>query len=121
MLTCSLLIVAAVEYMKQHDSDRLWVESDFEAASGIGIYVSEAELDNMVDQYIANHKRDVLEGRYKTLPVALKFFASNPMTKWAEAKVRADVVATKFEALLGPKDERDNVSMKKVPPFLLAD
>jgi glutaminyl-tRNA synthetase len=101
--------------MKHHDSDRLWDESDFEAASGIGVHVTKSELSNLVDNYISTHKESVVEGRYKTLPAALKFFASNPLTKWADAKVRTDIVTSKFGALLGPKDERDTVPVKKVP------
>jgi glutaminyl-tRNA synthetase len=116
-----VLTKAAVEYMKRHDSDRLWVESDFEAVSGIGIHVTEADLVNLVDQYIATHKVEIVEGRYKTLPTALKFFATNPMTKWADSKERADIVTAKFEAILGPKDERDFVPVKKVARSLLTN
>src|SRR5262245_27447172 len=107
-------MAAAVEYMKHHDSERFWIESDFEAAAGIGVHVTESELRSIVGQYISRNKDDILERRYKTLPLALKHFAADPLTKWADSKLRADIVNQNFELLLGPKNERDNAPVKKV-------
>jgi len=70
----------------------------------------------MVDNYISTNKEEILKLRYKAVPPALKYFASNPLTKWADPKARADIVNDKFQALLGPKDERDNAPVKKEKP-----
>src|SRR5271154_6111379 len=110
---------AAVEYMKTHPTDKLWVESDFEAASGVGVTVTEGELQDFVTRYISTNKDKIIEERYKALPPTLKELSVNPLIKWADPKLRAEIVTKKFEELLGPKDERDNAPAKKVSPFLI--
>jgi glutaminyl-tRNA synthetase len=112
--SCEKANAAAVEYLKIHDSEKLWVDSDFEAACGIGVNVTEGELRNMVETYISTNKDEIMDSRYKAVPPALKYFAANPLTKWADPKARADIVNEKFSALLGPKDERDTAPVKKV-------
>lgn len=102
--------------MKIHTTDRLWVESDFEAASGVGVTVTEGELQDFVTRYIDTNKDKIIEERYKALPPALKELSANPVIKWADPKLRTEVVNKKFEQLLGPKDERDNMHVKKVVP-----
>jgi len=100
--------------MKAHTSDTVWVESEFENVSGVGVTVTEGELEDAVSTYINTHKANILEERYKALPPTLKDLAANPRLKWADPKLRADIVNKKFEQLLGPKDERDTASVKKV-------
>jgi glutaminyl-tRNA synthetase len=113
--------VAAVEYLKTHNTENLWVESDFEAASGVGVHVTEGELQDFVAKYISTNKGRIVEERYKALPTTLKELAANPFIKWADPKLRAEIVNKKFEELLGPKDERDNAPVKKVIPFQRPD
>jgi len=109
------LIVAAVDYMKTHD--KIWVETDFENASGIGITVTEGEIKNIVQTYISTNKDKILKERYLALPPTLKAMATNPFLKWADAKLRAEIVNKEFEALLGPKDKQPAApSKKKVIP-----
>jgi glutaminyl-tRNA synthetase len=103
--------------MKAHPTARTWVESDFEAASGVGVTVTEGELQDIVSRYIDTNKDRLIEERYKALPSTLKELAVNPLIKWADPKSRTEVVNEKFEQLLGPKDERDTVPVKKVYPF----
>ena len=107
------LMIAAVEYMKAHPSEIVWVESDFEAASGVGVTVTEGELQDFVTRYISTNKEKIVEERYKALPSTLKELAANPLIKWADPKLRTEVVNTKFAQLLGPKDERDTAPVKK--------
>jgi len=102
--------------MKAHTSDTVWVESEFENVSGVGVTVTEGELEDALSTYINTHKANILEQRYKALPPTLKDLAANPRLKWADPKLRADIVNKKFEQLLGPKDERDTASVKKVAP-----
>lgn len=100
--------------MKAHPTGVVWVESDFEAASGVGVTVTEGELQDFVTRYISTNKNKILKDRYKALPTTLKALAANSLIKWADPKLRAEVVHAKFEELLGPKDERDTVPVKKV-------
>jgi hypothetical protein len=109
---------AAVEYLKVHD--KRWVETDFEAAAGVGITVTEGEIRNLVDTYISTNKDTILAERYKAQPVALKNLAANPFLKWADPKQRTEIITKAFENLLGPKDQRD-ASVKKVYPSFLPD
>ena len=110
-------MLAAVEYLKIHHNEKLWVESDFEAVSGIGVNVTEGELQDFVNKYMSAHKDKILEERYKALPSTLKEISANSLIKWADPKLRTEVVSRKFEDLLGPKDERDNVPSKKAVLF----
>lgn len=107
-------MLAAVEYMKIHTTDRLWVESDFEAASGVGVTVTEGELQDFVTRCIDTNKANIIAERYKALPPTLKEASANPLIKWADPKLRTEIITKKFEQLLGPKDERDMVPVKKV-------
>jgi glutaminyl-tRNA synthetase len=100
--------------MKAHPSEIVWVESDFEAASGVGVTVTEGELQDFVTRYISTNKEKIVEERYKALPPTLKELAANPLIKWADPKLRTEVVNAKFAQLLGPKDERDTAQVKKV-------
>ena len=104
--------------MKSHNTEKLWVESDFEAASGVGVHVTEGELQDFVTRYIFTNRERIVEERYKALPTTLKELAANPLIKWADPKLRTEIVNKKFEELLGPKDERDNAPVKKVLPSL---
>jgi len=109
--------VAAVEYLKTHNTEKLWLESDFEAASGVGVHVTEGELEDFVTGYISTNKERIIQERYKALPTTLKELAAHPVIKWADPKSRTEIVNKKFEELLGPKDERDDAPVKKVFPF----
>jgi len=111
--------VAAVEYSKIHNTENLWVESDFEAASGVGVHVTEGELEDFIRRYVSTNKERIIEERYKALLTTLKELAANPLIKWADPKLRTEIVNKKFEELLGPKDERDNTPVKKVLHTLL--
>jgi glutaminyl-tRNA synthetase len=97
--------------MKGHD--KMWVETDFENASGIGVTVTEGEVKNIVANYMSTNKDRILEERYLALPPALKEMATNPFLKWADAKLRTEIVNKEFEALLGPKDKQPAAPAKK--------
>jgi glutaminyl-tRNA synthetase len=108
-----------VEYIKTHPAENLWVDADFESACGIGINVTQAELQDFVSRYISTNKEKILKERYKALPATLKELSNNPIIKWADPKLRTEVVNEKFTELLGPKDERDTAPVKKVNNFAL--
>lgn len=109
-----VLMAAAVEYMKAHTSEATWVEYEFENVSGVGVTVTEGELQDAISRYVEIHRDRIVDERYKALPPTLKDLAANPELKWADPKLRADLVNKKFEQLLGPKDERDIQPVKKV-------
>jgi glutaminyl-tRNA synthetase len=102
---------AAVEYLKVHD--KTWVEVDMEAASGVGVNVTEAEIKQLVNTYMSTNNDMIVTERYKAQPAALKAIGANPLLKWADPKLRTECVTKAFEHLLGPKDERD-APVKKV-------
>jgi len=104
-------MVAAVDYLKGHD--KMWVEADFENASGIGITVTEGEIKNIVSAYMSTNKDKILEEKYLALPLALKEMAANPFLKWADPRLRAEIVNKEFEDLLGPKDKQPAAPAKK--------
>jgi Glutaminyl-tRNA synthetase, non-specific RNA binding region part 1 len=91
----------------------MWVEADFENASGIGITVTEGEIKNVVAGYMSTNKDRILEDRYLALPLALKEMATNPFLKWADPKLRAEIMNKAFEYLLGPKDKQPVAPAKK--------
>ena len=101
-----------MEYLKIHDGDKLWVESDFEAVTGVGVNVTDGELRDFVTRYMETNKETIVQERYKALPMALKEISNNPVIKWADPKLRTSIVQEKFTELLGPKDERDTVATK---------
>jgi glutaminyl-tRNA synthetase len=113
-----VLTAAAVEYMKAHNSEATWVEYEFENVSGVGVTVTEGELQDAISTYIKTHRDRIVEERYKALPPTLKDLAANPRLKWADAKLRADIVNKEFEQLLGPKDDRDTQPVKKVSHYI---
>jgi len=104
--------------LKSHGSEELWVESDFESASGIGVVVTEDQVQDFVNRYISTNKDKLVEERYKALPATLKEISADPLVKWADPKLRTEIVQKKFEDLLGPKDERDTAPVKKVPSLV---
>ena len=104
-------MVAAVDYLKGHD--KMCVEADFENASGIGITVTEGEIKNIVSAYMSTNKDKILEEKYLALPLALKEMAANPFLKWADPRLRAEIVNKEFEGLLGPKDKQPAAPAKK--------
>jgi glutaminyl-tRNA synthetase len=95
--------------MNAHPTESHWKEKDFEIASGIGIRVTESEIQDIVRRHIDSHKEEIERERYQALSVALKEISTHPLTKWADPKLRMKIVQKQFEELLGPKDERDSV------------
>lgn len=96
----------------------MWVDTDFEKASGIGITVTEDDIMNVVGSYMSANKGRILEDGYLALPLTLKEMASDPFLKWADAKLRAEIVNKAFEGLLSPKDKQlVALAKKKASPY----
>jgi hypothetical protein len=121
---------AAIKYAADHKEI---VRADYEKAAGVGKYqhngfylihvkwsnhllgvvVSEQDIKNNIAAYIAENKKSIEEDRYRSLGPTLSKLKKLDALRWANAGLIKTELEAQFEALLGPKDERDAPVPKK--------
>uniref|UniRef100_A0A803M5D2 glutamine--tRNA ligase n=1 Tax=Chenopodium quinoa TaxID=63459 RepID=A0A803M5D2_CHEQI len=92
--------------------------SDFEKNCGVGIEVSNEEIENTVGEIFEELKTTILEQRYKT-NVGDLFRRVRERQPWADPKIVKQVVDTKLRELLGERtaaDDEKPVKKKKEKP-----
>jgi glutaminyl-tRNA synthetase len=95
-----------VKYVKSLNGGD-FVLNDFEKASGVGVSFTSKQLSAEIAAYIEDNKSNIETLRYKTLSSTLAGIKKSTDLKWASPlDVKAEL-EKQFEALLGPKDERD--------------
>ncbi|KAJ2358653.1 Glutaminyl-tRNA synthetase [Coemansia sp. RSA 2618] len=88
-------------------------EQAFDAACGVGVVVSDAEIAAEVKSVLDSIKDTLLAERYRAQGRALGKVKSAPALRWADSgKVKSEFDA-QILALLGPKDERDDPANAK--------
>ncbi|KAL2944147.1 Glutamine--tRNA ligase cytoplasmic [Bienertia sinuspersici] len=92
--------------------------SDFEKACGVGIEVSNEEIERTVDEVFEELKATILEQRYKT-NVGDLFRRIRERQPWADPKIVKQMVDAKLRELLGERtaaDDEKPVKKKKEKP-----
>ncbi|KMT05717.1 hypothetical protein BVRB_7g167260 [Beta vulgaris subsp. vulgaris] len=92
--------------------------SDFEKACGVGIEVSNEEIERSVGEVFEELKATILEQRYKT-NVGDLFRRVRERQPWADPKIVKQVVDTELRELLGERtaaDDEKPVKKKKEKP-----
>lgn len=104
-------LTAALEYLKSHPLDPINV-AEFEKACGVGVVVDPEDIEDEVEQAIANHKEGLMEKRYhyNMGPVISEV---RQKLKWADGKAIKTEMDMQVTILLGPKTEADMVKPSK--------
>ena len=92
------------EQLKKHGETYAIVDAEFEKATGVGVKVSEAEVNKMIDDQFEAFKTEIDEKKW-----AFNFNqivnAVKNQNKWADGKIVIMTLNSKKEALLGPKPD----------------
>ncbi|KAJ1987618.1 Glutaminyl-tRNA synthetase [Dimargaris cristalligena] len=103
---------AAIKYCEAQ-ADPLADRSAFDRACGIGVTVTDAEIENAIRTYFETNQERLVKDRYRALGPLLGGLKKVDALKWASpAKVKAEFDAQVL-ATIGPKDERDEVVKTK--------
>ncbi|KAH6771455.1 glutamine-tRNA ligase [Perilla frutescens var. hirtella] len=97
---------AAFSFLTAIASDNLNID-DFEAACGVGVEVSEEDIEHAVDEIFEENKAVILEQRYRT-NVGELFAHVRKKQPWADPKVVKKIIDDKLYALLGERTAADN-------------
>uniref|UniRef100_A0A803KUY9 glutamine--tRNA ligase n=1 Tax=Chenopodium quinoa TaxID=63459 RepID=A0A803KUY9_CHEQI len=92
--------------------------NDFEKACGVGVEVSNEEIEHTVGEILEESKATILEQRYKT-NVGDLFRRVRERQPWADPRIVKQVVDTKLRELLGERtaaDDEKPVKKKKEKP-----
>lgn len=92
--------------------------SDFETACGVGVEVSNEEIERTVGEIFEEHKTTILEQRYRT-NVGELFGHVRKRQPWADPKIVKQVIDAKLRELLGERtaaDDEKPVKKKKEKP-----
>ncbi|KAK9750411.1 hypothetical protein RND81_02G194900 [Saponaria officinalis] len=97
--------------------------SDFEKACGVGVEVSNEEVEQIVGEIFEESKETILELRYKT-NVGDLFKRFRERQPWADPKIVKQVIDTRLRELLGERtaaDDEKPVKKKKEKPVKVED
>ncbi|KAJ2516294.1 glutamate--tRNA ligase, partial [Coemansia sp. RSA 1937] len=104
-------VSAATKFCSKNDPTA--DEKAFDAACGVGVVVSDAEISAAIAGVLDSFKDTLLAERYRALGRALGKVKSTAALQWADSgKVKSEFDAQAL-ALLGPKDERDDPAAAK--------
>ncbi|ODV88138.1 hypothetical protein CANARDRAFT_5437 [[Candida] arabinofermentans NRRL YB-2248] len=110
-LTTNLQVTEAYKYVKEAGEN--FDLKEFETRSGVGINLSEAEVEEKIRAYMEANKDELLEKRYKLVPGLLGTTKNLPDLKWASPSLFKPIIDKLALEMLGPKDERDVVKKEK--------
>lgn len=97
---------AAFSFLTAIASDNLKVD-EFEAACGVGVEVSEEDIEHAVDEIFEDNKAVILEQRYRT-NVGELFAHVRKKQPWADPKIVKKIIDDKLYTLLGGRTAADN-------------
>lgn len=105
-------LTAAIKFVQNSVSGNINIE-EFEKSCGVGVEVSQDEIEASVAQIIGKHKEALLSQRYRfnVGPLIGQVRASLP---WADSKKVKEEIDLQVLTLLGPKGEEDLVKPPKV-------
>ncbi|KAG7878261.1 hypothetical protein KL905_003897 [Ogataea polymorpha] len=110
-LASTLQVTEAYKYVKSAGDN--FDEKEMEKSSGVGIKITEEDVENAIRGYIESIKAEFLEKRYKMVPNVLGSVRSLPELKWAPPALFKPTVDRLAQEYLGPKDERDVAKKEK--------
>lgn len=108
-LISALQIESALEYV---GSTQTPTDSELDAASGVGVEVSETDVETAARHFVEQNSAEIEQKRYKALGSILVALKKLPELKWADPSLFKPAVDKQFLALLGPKDERDDPKLQ---------
>lgn len=102
-------VEASVQYLK---SNAEFNADAFEAFCGVGVEVTEEQIDHAIAQRIGEIKSKLVQDRY-TYPIARQILGHvREQLKWADGKVLKEKVDDAILQLLGPKTDTDTEMAK---------
>ncbi|XP_051146108.1 glutamine--tRNA ligase, cytoplasmic [Andrographis paniculata] len=102
---------AAFSFLAATASDSLKVD-DFEAACGVGVEVSQEDIESAVDEIFEENKSSIIEQRYRT-NVGELFAHVRKKLPWADPKIVKQIIDAKLYSLLGERTAADNEKPQK--------
>eukprot|EP00043_Microstomoeca_roanoka_P006570 m.63980 g.63980 ORF g.63980 m.63980 type:complete len:772 (+) comp13472_c0_seq1:155-2470(+) len=84
----------------------------FNEACGVGVVVTQEDIQNAVAAVIEENKNEILAQRYR-FPAGKLMTAMRERQPWADPKAVKDTLDAQIEALLGPKTEEDTKKPEK--------
>lgn len=109
-LKSSVQLNAALDYVKKLPEASA---KGLDEASGVGIELSDAEVNSIIVDYMEKDRAAIEENRYKYLPSILHGVRNLKALKWASPGLFKKSVDAQLLAMIGPKDERDTVKNDK--------
>eukprot|EP00177_Eucheuma_denticulatum_P006236 GFKZ01011376.1.p1 GENE.GFKZ01011376.1~~GFKZ01011376.1.p1 ORF type:complete len:787 (-),score=112.62 GFKZ01011376.1:589-2949(-) len=86
---------------------------DFEEAAGVGVVVTEKDMESAVNDAINENRAQLVEKRYR-FSTGLMQRGIMEKLRFADGKIVSALIKTKVEAILGPKTEADLAKPPKV-------
>ena len=114
-LKTNVQIQAALEYLRCLEAEGKigqYSEEVLERECGVGVEFTQEEIVAKVSEYIIANKERIVEQRYKVAQETLSVLKNTTGLKWASPLDVKKEVDAQFEALIGPKDERDSDKKK---------
>ncbi|KAJ1981306.1 Glutaminyl-tRNA synthetase [Dimargaris xerosporica] len=102
---------AAVKYCEDQDpaADR----AAFDQACGIGVVVTDTTVAETVQAYLDEHKERLVKDRYRALGALLGGLKKQQTLRWASPARVKETFDQQVLAIIGPKDERDEIAKDK--------
>lgn len=100
-----LQLNSAFEYLLENLKGPVNVKN-FEEASGIGIKVTGEEIEEVVEEVIKKHEKDLVERRYQ-FNTGILMGEVRRKLKWADAKIVKSEIDIQMVSLLGQKTDED--------------
>ncbi|SCU81678.1 LAMI_0B07228g1_1 [Lachancea mirantina] len=110
-LKTPLQVDAAYKYIKKTGNNV--VPEEFAKECGVGIVVTESQVQERVAKYISDNRATIVEERYKMVPGIIAAVKGLPELRWAEPRLFKPIIDAEVLKVLGPKDERDVVKKEK--------
>ena len=97
---------AALDYVLKNPEPNPVNQADFESACGVGIVVTNEQIEQSVQSAIAAARGEILAKRYR-YPKGMLMGAVRKELPWADGKAIMSTIDVEFLDLLGPKTEAD--------------
>ncbi|AGO11939.1 AaceriAGR259Cp [[Ashbya] aceris (nom. inval.)] len=110
-LKTSLQVDAALKYVKR--AGEAATTAEMNAESGVGVEVTEDQVQARVAQYLQDNRAKIESERYKLVPGIFAQIKALPELKWADPRLFKPIIDREVLKILGPKDERDIVKKEK--------
>ncbi|KAJ3108430.1 hypothetical protein HDU97_001137 [Phlyctochytrium planicorne] len=107
-------VSAAIKFLESIKEGSAVPEKVFDDACGVGIVVTEKDIEEAVSKLFTEKDKDIKEKRYQSLGSLLAALKAGNL-RWANAATVKKIVDQKLLEVLGPKDDRDSGKKKEKP------